>query len=53
MRELEGVSHNVSMKALAPMLAEFMAGDWSSVTVVGEDVRAAAWASTRGGLPVP
>lgn len=42
LRELAGASHNVPMKALAPMLAECVAGDRSSVSAPGETVRAAA-----------
>jgi pimeloyl-ACP methyl ester carboxylesterase len=41
LRELEGQAHNVSMKALAPVLAEFFAGDGESVVARAEEVHAA------------
>jgi hypothetical protein len=41
LRELERQSHNVSMKALVPVLAEFFAGGEASTVAAGEKLDAA------------
>lgn len=42
LRELAGQNHNASAKALAPVLADFFAGDVSSVKLSGRQVGASA-----------
>lgn len=42
LREFEGLSHNISMKAIAPVLAEFFAGNGTFVAPSGEEVPTAS-----------
>jgi pimeloyl-ACP methyl ester carboxylesterase len=42
LRALEGVSHNLKVKPLAPILLEFFAGERAPASAPGDDIPAAA-----------